>query len=381
MTPPSRYCGGTLESVPTPAAIIDLERVMDNTARMSARAHALGVRLRPHVKTHKCIEVARLQTESHFGGITVSTLAEAAHFAQAGFKDITFAVPIAPGRVQRALSIAESLERLNLLVDDDVAIDALASAGALSPIPVYLKVDCGYHRAGVDPASPDALRLARRLHDESAIEFVGILAHAGHSYDCDGPAAIRKVAEQERAVTVAFAEQLRAAGIPCPEVSVGSTPTSSLVEDLTGVTEIRPGNYALFDVFQAGIGSCGVANIALSVVTEIIGVYPARGTILVDAGALALSKDQGPRHVAADAGYGVVCSLDGTPLSGLSLIGLSQEHGKIRVEDAGHIQRLQVGDRLRVLPNHSCLVTALYDALQVLEDDALVDAWRPARGW
>ena len=190
-----------LESISTPAGVIELSRVLQNTHRMAARAHELGVRLRPHVKTHKCVDVARLQAATHFGGITVSTLAEAAHFADAGFTDITFAVPIAPGRVPRALAIGRQIERLNLLVDDDVSIDALEAAGSTTPIAVYLKVDCGYHRAGVNPLSDEGLRLARRLHDSPHIEFVGVLAHAGHSYDCVGVEAIRVVAEAERAVT------------------------------------------------------------------------------------------------------------------------------------------------------------------------------------
>jgi len=154
------------------------------------------------------------------------------------------------------------------------------------------------------------------------------------------------------------------------------------VEDLTGVTEIRPGNYALFDIFQAGIGSCNVEDIALSVVTEVIGVYAERGVILVDAGALALSKDPGPRHVQSDIGFGRVCTLDGTPLSGFSLVGLSQEHGKVSVpEEAAVAGTIRVGDRLRILPNHSCLVTALHDRLHVLEDDVVIATWHPVRGW
>ncbi len=370
-----------LESISTPAGVIELSRVLQNTHRMAARAHELGVRLRPHVKTHKCVDVARLQAATHFGGITVSTLAEAAHFADAGFTDITFAVPIAPGRVPRALAIGRQIERLNLLVDDDVSIDALEAAGSTTPIAVYLKVDCGYHRAGVNPLSDEGLRLARRLHDSPHIEFVGVLAHAGHSYDCVGVEAIRVVAEAERAVTVGFAERLRAAGIPVAEVSVGSTPTSSWVEDLTGVTEIRPGNYALFDLYQAGIGSCTVDDIALSVVTEVIGVYGDRGVILIDAGALALSKDPGPRHVAPEGGFGVVCGLDGVALPGLRLVGLSQEHGKVRVSTPADLTGVKVGDRLRILPNHSCLVTALYDRLHVVQHGEVVDVWRPVRGW
>ena len=371
-----------LSELTTPAAVVELSRLKSNTEWMSNHAHQLGVALRPHVKTHKCIEAARYQVADHFGGIAVSTLAEAEHFADAGFVDITYAVPLAPGRASRVALLNQKISLLRVLVDHEIAVLALSEAMASTEgrIEVLVKVDCGYGRAGLKPADPNLIGLAQLIEAQDQLDFVGVLAHAGHAYDCESVEAIKAIAEKERSETVDAAERIRAHGIPVRVVSVGSTPTACHVQDLSGVTELRPGNYAFFDVFQAQIGSCSTADVALSVLSEVIGVYPDRNTVLIDAGALALSKDPGATHVAENEGFGVVCDLDLRPITGLSLVGLSQEHGKLLVEE-GVGSTLRVGDRLRILPNHSCLVTALHESLQVVETGALVGEWRPVRGW
>jgi D-serine deaminase-like pyridoxal phosphate-dependent protein len=367
----------TLAQAVTPCAVVDLDRVEANCRGMSERATRLGVRLRPHVKTHKCIEAARLAVAGHFGGITVSTLAEAKHFAAAGFDDITYAVPIAPARAGQAAALAEEIGQLHLLVDHPDAVAALARAATGNRLSVFVKVDCGYHRAGVDPSTPQADALVDAIVDTPELELAGLLTHGGHSYDCVGREAIKRVAEQERDVVVAFAERLRARGVPVPTVSLGSTPTMSVAEELAGVTEVRPGNYVFYDAFQAAIGSCALNDAALSVVSSIIGVYPDR--LVIDAGALALSKDRGATH-AGEQGYGVVADLDARPLERLRLESLSQEHGIIR-GDADRLAAHRLGDRLRILANHSCLTAAMHDELVVVRGDRKVSSWRPVRGW
>ncbi len=368
-----------ITTLPTPAAVIDLARLKRNTTMMARKAHRLGVRLRPHVKTHKCLEAARYQVSDHFGGITVSTLAEAIFFAEGGFQDITFAMPLAPGRVAKACDVAEQVETFHLLVDHHSAVEALSAEAHRRKLSlsVLIKVDCGYHRAGILPDDPKLIALANRIHQDTNLNFQGLLTHGGHSYDCDGLVEMRQVAEQERSMIVSAAERLREVGLPVDTVSVGSTPTMMAVEDLTGVTEMRPGNYALFDQVQADIGSCSMEDIAISVVAEVIGVYPERNTLLIDAGALALSKDAGAIHV-NKGGFGTLARPSGEPISTLKLTGLSQEHGKIYGENVGIFH---IGDRIRVTPNHSCLVTALHDVLYIEDRGATVDAWRPVRGW
>ena len=347
---------------------------------MAIKARHHGVRLRPHVKTHKCAEAARYQVEGHFGGITVSTLAEAEFFAQQGFTDITYAVPISQGKVARACALAQSISQLHLLVDHPDLIPVLGAAAATHSIQlsVLIKIDCGYHRAGLRPTDPRLVPLARSIHLHTNLDFEGVLTHAGHSYDCTGEDALKAVAAQEREEILHAATLIKRAELPVRTISVGSTPTMAVVENLEGITEIRPGNYTLFDRTQAAIGSCTTDDIALSVLTEVIGVYPERKMILVDAGALALSKDAGATHTNKNTGFGLVCDTQGTPLEGLTVIGLSQEHGKIAYVGEHHFN---IGDRLRILPNHSCLVTALFRTLHVIEEGELVDEWIPNRGW
>ncbi len=367
-----------LLDLPTPAAVIDLDVLERNCARMSERMTSLGVRLRPHVKTHKCVEAARLQVRGHFGGIAVSTLAEARGFAAGGFTDITYAVPLAPARAAEALDLAGSLDALHLLVDSEDALDAIASH-APRTVSVFLKVDCGYGRAGVDPQGELGLALARRMTATDGIAFAGVLAHGGHAYAATDSDGVRAVADEERDVTAGFATRLRDAGIDVPVVSIGSTPTMCHAGDLTGVDETRPGNYALFDRFQAAIGSCDAADIAFSVLVSVIGAYPARDAAIVDGGALVFSKDRGATHVPGwSGGFGAPF---GAPA--LELHDLSQEHGKLRSRE-GHVGAagaLRVGTKLRVLPNHSCLAAANFERIHVVRGDRVVDSWQPVRGW
>lgn len=350
---------------------------------MRERAAALGVVLRPHVKTHKCPEAARVQLGGGTGPITVSTLDEARGFARKGFDDITYAVPIALARIPEAFELVRSGLRLGVLVDHPKAVEVLARRAAETAVDlrVWIKVDCGAHRAGVDPESAAGVEVARAIADAPRLDLAGILTHAGHAYACRTRAEIAVVAEQERDVMVAFASRLRAEGLAVDAVSIGSTPTASVVEDLAGVTEIRPGNYLFFDGFQTAIGACELSDCAFTIVTSVIGLVPEAGRLLVDAGALALSKDAGPVHVHPQCGFGVVTELDGTPLPGLRLASLSQEHGVVRGAPE-LLRRRTLGERLRIVPNHSCLAAACFDRYLVADGPTVVDEWHvvaPAR--
>lgn len=360
-----------LAELTTPAFLVDAARVRANCDRMREKARASGVAFRPHVKTHKTIEIGRLQHGGDFGPITVSTLAEAEFFADAGFTDITYGVPIPPEKLARAAALAKRIERLNVLVDSERAFRALEASGHL--FDVYLKVDCGYHRAGVDPGDPDSERLALALRDSASVRFQGLLTHAGHSYHAKNVEEVRRVAAAETDAVSRFRALLGADDLVR---SIGSTPTLSVVDRFAECDEVRPGNYVFFDAFQATIGSCAMSDVAVSVLTTVVGSYPERHNMVVDAGALGLSKDTGPDHVDPHFGYGVVCDLDLNPLP-LRLVALSQEHGKIE-GDAAHYP---VGTQLRIIPNHSCLTAAMYDRYYALEGGRVVGEWRPVRGW
>jgi D-serine deaminase-like pyridoxal phosphate-dependent protein len=312
------------------------------------------------------------------GPITVSTLAEAEWFANAGFRDITYAVPIGPRKLARVADLARSVDRLSILIDSEVALRSVEefSTSNGSTFDVFLKVDCGYHRAGVNPEDPDSVRLAVALARSERVRFQGLLTHAGHSYDARDVEEIRRIAAEETAALTRFRALLSSEALGDALRSVGSTPTASVVDGFTDCDEVRPGNYVFFDAFQATIGSCSREDVAVSVLTTVIGSYPERNSIIVDAGALALSKDLGPQHVAPGFGYGIVCDLELQPLP-MRINALSQEHGKIAVEG----RTPPVGTRLRVLPNHSCLTAAMFDHYDVLDRGRVVDRWQPVRGW
>lgn len=360
-----------LAELTTPAFLVDAARVRANCDRMRQKALASGVAFRPHVKTHKTIEVGRLQHGGKPGPITVSTLAEAEFFADAGFADITYAVPIPPEKLERAATLAKRIERLNVLVDGERALRAIEASGHV--FDVYLKVDCGYHRAGVDPDDPDSARLALALRDSPSVHFQGLLTHAGHSYNAKNVEEVRRVAAAETEALSRFRAILGADDLVR---SIGSTPTASVVDRFVECDEVRPGNYVFFDAFQATLGSCAMDDVAVSVLTTVVGCYPERNNLVVDAGALAMSKDTGPDHIDPRFGYGVVCNVDLHPVP-LRLIALSQEHGKIE----GDVTRYPVGTQLRIIPNHSCLTAAMYDRYYALEGGRVVGEWRPVRGW
>jgi len=278
-----------LSDVATPALLLDLDRVERNLAGMAARARKLGVALRPHLKTHKCVELAERQRAGGAVGVTVSTLAEASVFADHGFDDITWAFPLILNRLPQARALAERIT-LRLFVDGPEALDALERTGF--PFHVWLKIDCGYHRAGLDPASPATLDLARRLAGSSRLRFDGIATHSGHAYHADGRRRILAVAEEERRVMADLRERLAAEGIRVA-ASVGSTPALSCVERLDGVTEARPGNYVFFDAMQVDLQVCAPVDCGVSVLASVVSSQPGAAHCVVDAGALALSKDAG----------------------------------------------------------------------------------------
>jgi D-serine deaminase-like pyridoxal phosphate-dependent protein len=362
---------------------VDLSRVERNARRMAEHTRRLGVRLRPHTKTHKCVEAARLQVEGHSGGVTVSTLAEARALAEAGFRDITYAVALPLDRLDDCERLHRDLDGFHLLLDHPRTLAELERSGSARGLrwSVLLKVDSGAHRTGVDPAGDRSVSLASALHESPEVDFRGILTHAGQSYQCRSAAEAAEIVNHERTLMVDFADRLRGAGITVDEISIGSTPGVMAATALEGVTEVRPGNYIFFDATQAAIGSCSIDALAFSVLATVIGVYPERREAVINAGALALSKDPGPTHVNPQCGCGVLVDPDGQQLiAGHTIVSLSQEHGVIR-SDRDLDPSWLPGTRLRIFPNHSCLAAACFDRYHIVRGTEVVDEWHPVRGW
>ncbi|HEY1228301.1 MAG TPA: alanine racemase, partial [Ramlibacter sp.] len=318
----------SLSSLNTPSAVVDVTRMRHNIDRMQSRMTELGVRFRPHVKTTKCLEVARAQVDAGASGITVSTLKEAEQFFAAGFHDILYAVGIVPGKLAQALALRKAGCDLKLITDNADIAAAIGRFGQEQQhrFEVWLEIDTDGHRSGIAPESDDLLATAHAVV-EGGSTLGGVMTHAGSSYELHTPEALQAMAEQERAGCVRAAERLGAAGYACPVVSVGSTPTALSARALPGVTEVRAGVYVFFDLVMANVGVCAPQDIALSVLTTVIGHQPEKGWAIVDAGWMAMSRDRGTQRQPHDYGYGQVCDASGEVVDGYVLSGANQEHG------------------------------------------------------
>ncbi|SPP93444.1 D-threo-3-hydroxyaspartate dehydratase [Bradyrhizobium vignae] len=376
----------TIGALATPALLLDKDRLDRNLARLSSRMAEQGVVLRPHMKTAKSIDVAQRAYPSGAGPITVSTLAEAEYFAQHGFRDITYAVGLAPHTAARAMRLRKAGVDLKVLLDTPEQARMVGAAGrAAGVIPsAFIEIDCDGHRGGLTADDPKLIAVGVAL-GEAGVKLAGILTHAGESYSLFTPEALIAAAENERAAAVAAAKALRATGHECPVVSVGSTPTAHFAEDLTGVTEMRAGVYMFFDLVMHGVGVCTTDDIAISVLATVIGKKPEKGWILVDAGWMALSRDRGTAAQPVDQGYGLVCDVAGKIYPDLIVSQASQEHGivAIRPGSAHALPNLPIGAKVRILPNHACATASQHESYSVVsaDSDAIEAQWPRMRGW
>ena len=366
-----------LDDLPTPCLVLDRRILEANIRTMAEAAARLGVPLRPHMKTAKSIDVARLAVAGQPGGITVSTLAEAEYFVGHGMFDIVYAVGITPQKLAEIIKLNATGANIAVITDDP----EVAAAVAASPVRVrgLIEVDTGEGRGGLSPGSPVIHQVAAALGTSMA----GVITHAGHSYGARSPSQLVHVAEAERSGIVEAAERLRQAGFDVPIVSLGSTPTALHASRLDGVTEIRAGVYMFGDLFQMQIGSHGLDGIALTVLTSVIGRRPAEGRLLVDAGGIALSKDRSTSAAPIDYHYGLVLDVTGYPsLGGAVVRSAYQEHGVVDCDPSQTFPTLPIGGKLRIAPNHTCMTAAAHDRYYVVDGtDEVAAIWTRVNGW
>lgn len=374
-----------LSDLQTPCLVLDVDRMDRNIARLRAKLDGLGVTLRPHLKTAKSVEIARRMMNTPQGPATVSTLREAELFAEAGITDVIYAVGVTPSKLAKVIELRRGGCDLAVLLDTVEQAQAVASASREAGIiiPALIEIDCDGHRSGILPGDADRLRaIAAALVDGG--ELRGVLTHAGGSYSARGN-KLKDCADTERNAVIEAATILRKAGYACPIVSMGSTPTAHNAVILDGVTEVRAGVFIFFDLVMAGIGICKVEDIAISVLATVIGHQREKGWILIDAGWMAMSQDRGTSKQEVNQGYGLVCDVSGQPFDNLILADANQEHGIITVRpgsDAG-LPALQIGDRVRILPNHACATGAQHQAYHVVRGacDLVEDEWQRFGGW
>lgn len=373
----------SLAELSTPCLVLEQGKLTRNLVRMAATAVIKGVRFRPHLKTAKCAAIGHLAAPPPDGAITVSTLREAEYFAHHGWRDIFYAVGFSPGKLPRAIALARAGVDLVVLVDHPAAARALREGCELAQVRLraLIEIDSGDHRGGLPPDDAGLIPLARELGPL----FAGVATHGGFSYDARDRAGFAKAAALEAEALRLAAARLHSAGFPCATLSLGSSPTAVAAADLAGITELRAGVYMFWDCYQAGIGACDYGDIALSVLTEVIGRPAHRpNEFLIDAGSFALSKDTATAALAPEknAGYGFVCDLDGQLLPGLRVRRTWQEHGLVVSDTPLAPDRFPIGSRVRILPNHACPTAAAHDRYFVVTGTHEVIAeWPRVNGW
>jgi len=373
----------TLDAVDTPALAIDLGVVRANVAAMAALARERGVALRPHAKTHKLPQVARMQLDAGAVGLTVAKLGEAEVLADAGVDDLLIAYPLVGElKLARLVALARRVPRLAVAVDAVAVAEgisgALAAAADGLEVGVRIEVDSGMHRLGVAPSSDELVELARAVDALPGLRLEGVMTHEGHAYQSDSEQELARAAAAACDVMVASAEAIRAAGIDCPVVSMGSTATARFAAGHPGVTEIRPGTYVFNDRSQVAHGSAAEGDLAAAVIATVVS-RPSAEVACVDAGAKALTSDRMiVRDAAADHGTvapgGAAWTAVGATAraAGWPVARASEEHGLIAVPAGGE---LAVGERLALVPNHICPAVNLFDAVTVIERGRVIDRW------
>jgi len=357
----------TLADLPTPQVVVDRSRLLNNIARAQQLASSAGMRLRPHAKTHKSPHVAKMQIDGGAVGICCAKVGEAEVFAAVGINDIRLPYPVSPSNAPRILALMKHAT-ISIIVDHlDVARGwSVAMQKARRTLDVLVKVDVGFHRCGIDPGS-SALPFIRSVASMAGLRVCGLLSHAGHGYHAASEDELESVARQEADTLIKLKEKVGRGGIPLDEISVGATPTLRFSAKQAGITELRPGNYVYFDRTQVALGAATLDDCALTVLASVVSA-PAADRIIFDSGSKTLTNDQA-RGITKAEGFGIVLTEDGRIDQSLMITRLSEEHATVKVTGS---TRLKPGDRVRIVPNHSCVVSNMVDEVHLVDGDAIV---------
>jgi len=353
----------TIADIPTPAVLVDAGKLKRNLETMQAAVNANGKRLRPHAKTHKSPEIARMQLAQGAVGICCAKLGEAEVFADNGITDIRIPYPLNPVNADRVFALAERTA-LSFIVDDPEVAKAWSGLAKSRGrrLDVLIKVDTGLHRCGIDPARADAGAIVSHVASLPGLRFRGLLSHAGHGYAATSEENAAAIAAGEARTLCTLADT---SGVTCEEISVGATPTARYSVRERGVTELRPGNYAYFDRTQVTLGAATWDDCALTVLARVVS-RPARDRIILDSGSKTLTND-GARGFSPSPGYGgVLRDLESAePDTNLLVERLSEEHAVVHA--ANGVSDLATGALVRVIPNHSCVVSNLVDYVWLVD--------------
>ncbi|WP_421383280.1 D-TA family PLP-dependent enzyme [Bacillus salacetis] len=357
-----------ISNLDTPTLLLDYQKLMKNINEIASFAREHDLAYRPHIKTHKSVEIAKLQLQAGAVGITTATIPEAEAMAAGGIKDILIAYPISsPEKIKRLIKLLEQGVKLKIIVDSTEQLTYLQQVLEHTPftLEVWIKVNSGLNRCGVEPGK-DAVVLAKDIMRHSKLKLGGILTHAGHSYAASNYAEVERIGLQEGQAVVESAEECEKEGIPILVRSVGSTPTYKISGKVPGITEIRPGNAVFFDSIQAGLGVTTLDNCALTVLASVSGVYPNR--IVLDTGSKTLCLDKGAHGNETVKGFGHII---GHPE--ITIERLSEEHG---VGTFKGERSLKLNDKVQIIPNHACTVANMFEEYVIHENGKTVGGWK-----
>lgn len=370
-----------MSEIETPAVLVDQERLARNIDWAQRLADRRRVALRPHVKTHKCLEIARMQLERGAAGLTASKVDEALVFIEAGVRSVTVAYPVVDERKLRRLLLAAQQHGtdLRVVVDSSEATELLARVAAegRARVGAFVEIDVGLHRCGLEESDPQLVDLVQLIQRCGQLQFTGLLSHAGHAYGAKDVQEVAAIAAEECRILQRVRATLEGSGVEVAEVSVGSTPTVLASETAEGITEIRPGNYVFMDRTPLRLGLTSFDEVALTVLATVVSRNA--DYLITDAGSKVLTSDLGAHGTAGAGGYGLAFSLD-EPVggsAGLNVSRLSEEHGFVA---AGH-SNITIGTKLRIVPNHACPVVNLADELVIVSGEREAARWHiGARG-
>lgn len=356
-----------IPNLQVPTLLLDEQKCRQNIQKMVSKSIDNQTIIRPHCKTHQAHEIARWFREEGVQAITVSSFRMAEYFAQDNWKDITVAFPVNRLEIDRINTLASKIQ-LNLCVENLDTLQFLAQNLAAA-VGIFLETDTGYHRSGVDPNDLSQIEaMLDSIEKSEQMKFLGFLGHAGHSYQARSHESIRKIHQSSTQIM----SQLRskfAGRFPDLIISLGDTPTCSVVDQFDGIDEIRPGNFVYYDVTQSYIGSCNLEQIAVAMACPVVAKYPERNEIIVYGGGVHFSKDRVDRRDGTTV-FGLLADWTGggwsvIPDEDTYVAGLSQEHGKIRTSPE-RMATIQIGDLLPIVPVHSCMAADLMKSVQTL---------------
>jgi len=349
-----------------PTLIVNKARVLNNILRMKQKIeNSPGrIRFRPHFKTHQSAQIGQWFRESGITSITVSSVDMAAYFAQNGWEDITIAILVNPLEIESVNQLAKTgFLDLNLVVDSR-EVAALLNKELKHPVKLWIKIDTGYHRTGITwDQKDDTLDVAKEIKRSPRLHFKGLLTHAGHSYNAASTGEIKEIYDDTVSKLNKVKKYLEENGFSNVEISIGDTPTCSIVNKFYGIDEVRCGNFVFYDVMQLSLGACKEDDIAAAVACPVIARYPQRNEIVIYGGAVHLSKDfiTGKNNQKI---FGLVALPGkdnqewGPIIKDTYVSSLTQEHGIIKTDNQ-LIKQINPGDILMILPIHSCLTANL----------------------